>query len=924
MCAKVFMDSYQIRPLDELMVSLQSSKVTLAVHHMSCFDEGFNRRPYLTLTGRHKGPRSEVLSWLGDSAHVCVPYYFAASESFFFEGDVSHCEITSIDKSLIGYVLTLTSPLTRLTYERHEDYYSYVTLKDIFKTLLERHAVHYYLFDFDDVEHAFELQYQQTDYDVFSSLTVQYGLIYFFKKIKEQYYLIISDTLPCHNEIILAENEHHNLQHGVACAFDISASYQAVADEVLIRNEDADFNDAPFEAFGAKQSHENPHAHMDFYEIFEPYASLSQSETQKQAQRFKRQMDWQQAVVFISTPLMALCVGDEINLKETRDPRLNVPYSILSIERHIKQGLNEGGGIEYSSHQRLTLLPKKNLFSPLHLLFLSEKNNIKHHAYEMAKPPLLLGTINGSAEGSPRNIKGHYQVNLSFNKDKRTNFLRLMLGYTGVTEKEPYGLDFPLHAQTNVVIAMQNSCPQRLIILGPYSSEVQGDLCTHKNPKQNFLQTSLGQGLLMDQKTNEIMLYNQDKNQCLTLSRHKEDHITLKTKTGKLSMMAAQSLIQNSEHSLTLSAKNILKESGHDYELESENYYLTAKLTFSITSGSLSIKTEHFEMIAKDLDISTKHLNTLHAAKSLNITAKKITMHAKNNIHFHAENAFNLTIGSTLIGMKKDGGFHCNKQIQMHAEEISKHQVTLFNCGGGLEAFETSEEINDLLEVAQNTQEFKRRKMERKKRYDANTYDVKFTKINNSLVLSHDVANRIGLTLYQDYLKKSLTPAATSLRSLAKKNVVAGAVAVGGAEANLAFKAVSASSKLLMGKAFLGGTQGLFGAWSAGGDKVDILAGGILGGFFSSINLPAQIPFSLSLTTESIIGAAIGNLAGQGVSIAKKPEKNHFNTTSLLLSTWGGGIAGYITKDISIGATKAVVESTIQNPIDIIGSHIGE
>lgn len=232
-------------------------------------------------------------------------------------------------------------------------------------------------------------------------------------------------------------------------------------------------------------------------------------------------------------------------------------------------------------------------------------------------------------------------------------------------------------------------------------------------------------------------------------------------------------------------------------------------------------------------------------------------------------------------------------------------------------------EIDDLLELVENKQEFAKRRMERKEKYDANTYQVKFVSVNDVKLSDTRLATILSFNLGKHYIFDKVSPIIKNATNFSKANIAVGSALIA-SEARLAIQAMSSSSKLLMGKAFLGGTQGVFGAWSAGGDKVDILSGGVLGGFFSSLNLPGHIPLRLSSTTESIIGAAIGNLAGQVISIQRNSEKNHLNTASLLFSTWGGGLTGYITKDITIGTTKAVIESTIQNPIDIIGSHLGE
>ena len=273
------------------------------------------------------------------------------------------------------------------------------------------------------------------------------------------------------------------------------------------------------------------------------------------------------------------------------------------------------------------------------------------------------------------------------------------------------------------------------------------------------------------------------------------------------------------------------------------------------------------------------------------------------------------------LNMNKNGELNKNKQIQLHADKINKHQITLLNSGSALSAFKTSSEIDDLLEPAVNRLEFAKRKMQRKKKYDANTYEVKFVSIDDLKLPETSLARKVSFNLYKNFIKQEMTPAINNIVDLAKANVVVGSTLVA-AEAGLAVQAMNASTKLLMGKAFLGGTQGVFGAWAAGGDKYDLLSGSLVGLSAGVFNISSIIPYKLSAINASMVLSGFSNLAGQGITKLISPDLFVFSKTSFLFSIWGGGISSYITKDMGFGVSRAVIESTIQTPIDAVGGHL--
>ena len=168
-----------------------------------------------------------------------------------------------------------------------------------------------------------------------------------------------------------------------------------------------------------------------------------------------------------------------------------------------------------------------------------------------------------------------------------------------------------------------------------------------------------------------------------------------------------------------------------------------------------------------------------------------------------------------------------------------------------------------------------------------------------------------------------VTPVIKSAGELANLNLKFGLIAVTGGGAKLGYEAMSVGSRVIAGKALIGGTQGVFGAWATGSDLIDTGWSGLFGAGLGTLNLSNYSPIKLSEISKSALSSGISNFGGQLVSKYRNPSQTHFNPIALGFSMWGGCISEYLTGEITVPLSKAIIESTIQNPISGIGSHLG-
>ena len=171
-----------------------------------------------------------------------------------------------------------------------------------------------------------------------------------------------------------------------------------------------------------------------------------------------------------------------------------------------------------------------------------------------------------------------------------------------------------------------------------------------------------------------------------------------------------------------------------------------------------------------------------------------------------------------------------------------------------------------------------------------------------------------------------VTPILKSSAELAELNLKYGLLAVSGGGAKLGYEAMSVGSRVIAGKALLGGAQGWGGSMVAGGDRYDQLFSSGVGAFIGILTAQEFNPFmtNLSPVTVGMASGGVSNALGQRFSIARSSEPKSFSYVSLGVSAWAGSIAGLITRYGAAGITGATIQSTVQIPADVLGSHISE
>jgi type VI secretion system secreted protein VgrG len=156
--------------------------------------------------------------------------------------------------------------------------------------------------------------------------------------------------------------------------------------------------------------------------------------------------------------------------------------------------------------------------------------------------------------------QGRYRVRTDFDRGsaaqgEASHPVRMMQPYGG----NNYGMHFPLHAKTEVVLACVNGDLDRPVLIGTLSNPTTPSVVTSENNTQNIIRTAGGNELVMDDllQRQRIELFTADRKNILTLDANAEGHkVRLATEEGEMKIFAKKTLLMESGDTQTVQVGN--------------------------------------------------------------------------------------------------------------------------------------------------------------------------------------------------------------------------------------------------------------------------------------------------------------------------------------------------------------------------------
>jgi len=270
--------------------------------------------------------------------------------------------------------------------------------------------------------------------------------------------------------------------------------------------------------------------------------------------------------------------------------------------------------------------------------------------------PLAVGVHNATIETTGGEYaylddQGRYRLKPMFDvastkEGEASHPVRMMQPSAGAN----YGMHFPLHAGTEVLVGYTNGDPDRPVILGAMPNPITTSPVTSANASQHTVRTFGGNELTMDDLSDseKINLHTRDQKNILSLDANSDGHlVSLRTEEGLAEFYAKkvmsfesgdsysvitgndQSITVENKHSLQTKQKDIAFNAGTDIALTAkDNIKLNAEdKDMSLTSG-LDLIVE----VGKDMSVKV-----MDGDSSITVQQGSISIDAANAISIMAE-----------------------------------------------------------------------------------------------------------------------------------------------------------------------------------------------------------------------------------------------------------------------------------------------
>ncbi|MDO8988591.1 MAG: phage baseplate assembly protein V, partial [Sideroxyarcus sp.] len=241
---------------------------------------------------------------------------------------------------------------------------------------------------------------------------------------------------------------------------------------------------------------------------------------------------------------------------------------------------------------------------------LIKKDTPYRPAVDRKRIPLVLGTLTAKIESTGGDYaylddQGRYRLKPLFdvastNAGEASHPVRMMQPSAGAN----YGMHFPLHAGTEVIIACMNGDPDRPVILGAIANPATTSPVTSANASHLTVRTFAGNELTMDDlaDSEKINLHTKDQKNILSLDANSDGHkLALRTEEGLAEFYAKKTMNFESGDTHTLITGNdqtITVENKHSLQTNKKDIAFDAATDIALTAK------DNIKLSAEDKDIS--------------------------------------------------------------------------------------------------------------------------------------------------------------------------------------------------------------------------------------------------------------------------------------------------------------------------------
>ena len=459
----------------------------------------------------------------------------------------------------------------------------------------------------DYVTREFTIQYAESDFAFLTRQLAHEGLFYVFEQSDQGAKLLVLDTLEDIPTFALGDIRFQ-LQSGTARAmqtvYELNRYAGLLTDSVHLKDYNYRTPEATLETLAGRNS--GVSGAGTAYRYGENFKSLDEGD--RLAHLRQQALDWQREVYIADSNCRGLGPGMKFSLTDHPNAELNGDYVVIAIDHKADQSAAQargGNSREPTYANQLTLIRAGIPF----------RRPVPAHRYMNGVFTAKVETTGG--DYAYLDEQGRYRIRMPFDlagtaAGEASHPVRQAQSYSGAD----YGMHFPLHAGTEVVITCVNGDMDRPILLGALHNPDAPNLVTSGNNSQNILRSWADNELFMEDRQGEerIELFTREKKNQLSLDAKQSGHkIYLATEEGEMEQYAAKTMLIESGDTQTV-------QSGKDHILTVENrQYLTTKnkqIEFKAATDirqkagnnvQITAETENIEMrVGKDMVVDVQ------------------------------------------------------------------------------------------------------------------------------------------------------------------------------------------------------------------------------------------------------------------------------------------------------------------------------
>ena len=331
-------------------------------------------------------------------------------------------------------------------------------------------------------------------------------------------------------------------------------------------------------------------------------SDLTLEEGEQLARRRQEVLDWQRGVYVAETNCRGITAGTTLSISGHPQDDNNGDYLVLSA---LHQG-DQSQAFAFGGSQT-TAATAKTYRNELSLI----KKDIPYRTpVDASRIPQVHGVLTAKIETTGGDYaylddQGRYRLKPLFDvadtkEGEASHAVRMMQPSAGSN----YGMHFPLHAGTEVLVACMNGDPDRPIILGSVANPATQSPVTSANASHHTVRTFAGNELLMDDMENseKINLHTKDQKNFLSLDANSDGNlVALRTEEGKAEFYAKKTMSFESGDTYTLLAGNdqtITVENKHSLQTNKKDIAFNAATDIALTAK------QNIKLSAEDKDIS--------------------------------------------------------------------------------------------------------------------------------------------------------------------------------------------------------------------------------------------------------------------------------------------------------------------------------